>query len=118
MALVLVVEDEFLIRMHAVALAEEAGHTVIAAESADAAISILETRRDVEIVFSDVHMPGTMDGMKLLEVIRERWSPIRLVLTSGKIPRGEASLPGGSVFLAKPYGFDALSGALSQAAPA
>jgi CheY-like chemotaxis protein len=103
MAVILVVDDELIIRMGAIDALEEAGHHVIDAENADAAIAILERRSDIEIVFSDVRMPGTMDGIRLLHVIRMRWPPIRLILTSGTPIPGLDALPSGTRFLSKPY---------------
>jgi len=108
MALVLVVEDEFLVRKNAVDLIEQAGHHVLEAADADEAIRILESRNDIQIVFSDVQMPGTMDGVRLLQIIRDRWPPIRLILTSGRALSPNSTLPSGSVFVPKPYSFDAL----------
>ena len=116
MALVLVVDDEALVRMNAVAMIEQAGHQVIEAANADEAIRILDSRFDIEIVFSDVSMPGSMDGLRLVHLIRDRWPPIRLILASGKsLPEG-AMPPEGSVFLCKPYDFEDLTGALARAA--
>jgi two-component system, response regulator PdtaR len=116
MALVLVVDDEALVRMNAVDMIEHAGHQVIEAANADEAIRILESRFDIEIVFSDVTMPGSMDGLRLLHLIRHRWPPIRLILASGKsLPEG-AKPPEGSVFLCKPYDLGDVTGALARAA--
>jgi two-component system, response regulator PdtaR len=108
MAVILVVDDEEIVRMGAVDLLEEAGHVVIEANSADAAIIILERRTDIEIVFSDVRMPGTMDGVRLLHLIRRRWPPIRLILTSGTPVVGIDELPEGTGFIPKPYAQNAL----------
>jgi CheY-like chemotaxis protein len=116
MALVLVIDDELLIRMNAVELIKQAGHRVIEATNADEAIQILESRVDIEVVFSDVTMPGSMDGLKLVHYIRNRWPPIRLILASGKgLPLG-AKPPEGAVFLCKPYDYGDLVGALARAA--
>ncbi|HEY3637147.1 MAG TPA: response regulator [Rhizomicrobium sp.] len=112
----LIVEDEFLIRMGAVDIARRAGHETLEAANADEAIRILESRNDIEIVLSDVQMPGTMDGVRLLQVIRDRWPPIRLILTSGKVLTEVANLPKGSVFLPKPYNYEELSEAFAKAA--
>jgi CheY-like chemotaxis protein len=81
---VLVVEDEFLVRMQAVDMIEEAGFDAIEANNADEAIRLLETRKDIRIVFTDIEMPGSMDGLRLARAIRDRWPPIELILTSGK----------------------------------
>ena len=108
MAVVLVVEDELIVRMGAVDALEEAGHVVIEAENADAAIDVLERRSDIEVVFSDVRMPGSMDGLRLLHVIRRRWPPIRLILTSGTPIPTMDKLPQGTRFLSKPYAHEDL----------
>jgi two-component system, response regulator PdtaR len=95
---------------------ERAGHQVLEAADADEAIRILEGRMDIEIVFSDVSMPGSMDGLRLLHLIRTRWPPIRLILASGRnLPDG-AKPPEGSVFLCKPYSVGDVTGALARAA--
>ena len=112
MAVVLIVEDEFLIRIMAADFARDAGHEAIEAANADEAIRILEGRTDIEIVFSDVSMPGTMDGVRLMQMIRNRWPPIRLILTSAKSLRQDAGVPQGTFFVPKPYGFEDLSRAL------
>jgi CheY-like chemotaxis protein len=113
MTIVLVVDDEPLIRMNAVDLVEQAGFTALEAGSADEAIEILMSRNDIYAVFSDVQMPGSMDGIRLLKVIRDRWPPVRLILTSGKPLPDDADLPSGSAFLPKPYGFPELRAALA-----
>ena len=100
---VLVVEDEFVVRMNAVSLLEEAGFGVLEAGSADEAIALLESRRDIRIVFTDINMPGSMDGLRLAHAIRNRWPPIELVLTSGKMRVRNEDLPARGRFLSKPY---------------
>jgi len=102
-AVVLVVEDEHLIRMNAIEMIEEAGFDVIAASNADEAIRILELRNDIRAVFTDVHMPGSMDGLRLARVVRDRWPPVALIVTSGHSNVLEADLPTGGRFLHKPY---------------
>lgn len=100
---ILIVEDEFLIRMDAVDTIRSGGFDVVEAENADGAISILESRFDITIVFTDVQMPGSMDGLKLAAAIRGRWPPILIVATSGLVEIREDDLPAGSRFLPKPY---------------
>jgi two-component system, response regulator PdtaR len=73
---VLVVEDDFLSRLHAVNLVEDAGYVAVEAFNADEAIHILETRKDIRIVFTDINMPGSMDGLKLAHAIRKRGLPL------------------------------------------
>src|SRR5262249_17101981 len=90
---VLVVEDEFLSRLHAVNLVEDAGYEAIEASNAEEAIAILEARKDIRIVFTDVDMPGTMDGLKLAHAIRTRWPPIELIVTSGHFNLSDTDMP-------------------------
>lgn len=100
---VLVVEDEALLRANAVAMIEDAGFDVVAAGDADEAIAILEARPDIHVVFTDIQMPGSMDGLKLAKFVRSRWPPIKLIATSGQIAVRDGDLPEGGVFLPKPY---------------
>jgi CheY-like chemotaxis protein len=79
---ILVVEDEVLVRMMAVAIAEDGGFKALSAASADEAIGILESRSDVRLVFTDVNMPGSMNGLRLAHAVRGRWPPIELLVTS------------------------------------
>jgi CheY-like chemotaxis protein len=105
---VLVVEDEPLLRMLAVDIVEEAGFEAVEAAGAAEAIVILETRTDIRIVFSDIDMPGGMDGMRLAACIRDRWPPIEIVLTSGMLRETDVDMPPRSVFFAKPYSMQAV----------
>ena len=100
---VLLVEDEQLLRMDAVEMISSAGFDVVEAANADDAIEILEVRRDIVVVFTDIQMPGSMDGLKLARAVRGRWPPIKIVATSGLVDVGEKDLPEGGRFLAKPY---------------
>jgi CheY-like chemotaxis protein len=100
---VLVVEDENLIRLSALDMVEEGGFEAIAASDADEAIRILESRNDIRAVFTDVHMPGSMDGLRLARVVRNRWPPVALIVTSGRRSVLETDLPPGGRFLDKPY---------------
>lgn len=100
---VLVVEDEWLLRMDAANVIAAAGFEVVEAANADAAIEILETRRDITVVFTDIQMPGSMDGLKLARAVRGRWPPIKIVATSGHVQFSETDLPEGGRFLPKPY---------------
>jgi CheY-like chemotaxis protein len=100
---VLIVEDELLTRMNAVEMIEEAGFEVIEAKNADDAIAILEVRLDIRVVFTNIQMPGSMDGLKLAAAVRDRWPPIKIVATSGHHAIRDGELPEGSAFLQKPY---------------
>lgn len=110
---ILVVDDISLIRMGAVDLLTEAGFQVVEAESADEAIRVLESRPDIHLAFTDVGMPGTMDGVKLSHCIRDRWPPVKLIVASGQTILAESQLPAGGRFFAKPYDDGALIGAIS-----
>jgi CheY-like chemotaxis protein len=101
--LVLVVEDEPLLRMAAVDMVEEAGFEPVEAADATEAVRILEARFDIRIVFSDIDMPRGIDGMKLAALIRNRWPPIDIILTSGHVDASEVDLPVRSMFFSKPY---------------
>src|ERR1700681_3467573 len=111
---VLIVEDEFLLRMDAVDMIEAAGFEVVEAANADEAIEILEARRDITVVFTDIQMPGSMDGLKLARAVRGRWPPIKIVATSGLVDVGEKDLPEGGRFLRKPYQAKALANVLLE----
>jgi|ERR1700716_1923486 CheY-like chemotaxis protein len=100
---VLVVEDEFLIRMHAVEIIQDAGFDVVEAADANEAIAILESRRDIRVVFTDIRMPGSMDGLKLAHAVRDRWPPVHIIATSGYHAITATDLPAGSLLLLKPY---------------
>jgi CheY-like chemotaxis protein len=109
---VLVVEDEPLQRMMAVLTVEEAGFEAIDVGSADEAVKVLESRDDIRIVFTDVQMPGSMDGLKLAAAIRDRWPPIEIIVTSGIVDVPNLLLPARSRFFAKPYDSDKVSAAM------
>lgn len=101
---VLVVEDEPLVRMTAADELEEAGFQVLEAANADVALTVLEARADeVQVLFTDVDMPGSMDGMALAEKVNERWPHIRLLISSGYACPQPDTIPDHGHFLPKPY---------------
>jgi len=102
-AAVLIVEDEPLIRTSAIYLIESTGFEVYEAGSADAAIALLELHEEICLIFTDVDMPGSMDGLKLAHYVRGRWPPVKIIVTSGHVKVAEESLPAGGLFLHKPY---------------
>jgi CheY-like chemotaxis protein len=97
-SVILVVEDSPLILMSALDLVTSAGFEGVGAENADEAIAILEARADIHLVFTDVEMPGTIDGVKLAHYIRNRWPPIHLIVASGSTILEERQLPPGRYF--------------------
>src|SRR6185369_3534723 len=96
---VLIVEDEFLVRMDTRAALETAGFDVLEAGDADEAIAILSASNDIRLIFTDVHMPGSMDGLKLVHFIRDRWPPVKVVATSGHARITDSDLPEGVRFV-------------------
>ena len=100
---ILIVEDEFLLRMDSAEMIENAGFEVIQAGNADEAIAILQARPAIHVIFTDVQMPGSMDGLKLARFVRNHWPPIKILATSGLVRVVADDLPAGSVFLPKPY---------------
>lgn len=101
--LILVVEDIPLIRWNAVSMFEDAGFAVLEAGNADEAVVLLADNVGVCLVFTDVSMPGTMDGLELAAFIRSRWPAMRLIVASGRTIIGEGQLPEGAKFFRKPY---------------
>jgi len=101
-AVVLVVEDEMLLRMRAVDMVEDAGYTSIEAVDADQAVAILEARSDVALMLTDIQMPGSMDGLKLAHAVHRRWPPIKIMLVSGQLKLANIDIPLDSRFFGKP----------------
>ena len=112
--MVLIVEDEFLLRIDASEMIEAAGFGVVEASNADQAIEILEARPDITTVFTDIQMPGSMDGLKLARAIRGRWPPINIVATSGHVGVRETDLPEGERFVPKPHSSGQVTGVLRE----
>jgi CheY-like chemotaxis protein len=100
---VLVVEDEVLIRMAAVAMIRSAGFEALQAANADDATKILEARDDIRVVFTDINLPGSMDGLKLAAAVRGRWPPVEFIITSGRRTPTADDMPERSLFIGKPY---------------
>jgi two-component system, response regulator PdtaR len=100
---VLVVEDELLIRLAICEELEAEGCDVMTAPNADEAIRLLESRNDISTIFTDIDMPGSMDGLKLAAAVRDRWPPVNIIVTTGKRPPSDDELPVNSRFVRKPY---------------
>ena len=111
---VLIVEDEILVRMNAAEMIGDAGFDVVEARNADEAIEILEAFPNVHVVFTDIQMPGSMDGLRLARFVRSRWPPIKIVATSGFVKIGTHDLPEGSRFLPKLYRQEQIVATLSE----
>lgn len=115
-AIVLVVEDDPLLRLMATEFIEDAGFDVVEAENADKAVAILEMRTDIRIVFTDIDMPGSMDGIKLAAAVRDRWPPIEIIIVSGHKSEQDVTLPMRAVFYSKPYDINIVTAKLHQMA--
>ena len=109
---VLVVEDEMVLRMRAVDIVEDAGFAAVEAVNADEAISILEARSDISLLFTDIQMPGSMDGLKLAHAVHDRWPAIKIILVSGQVNPSEAERPTDSRFFGKPLGVEEMTAQL------
>jgi two-component system, response regulator PdtaR len=111
---VLVVEDDILLRWTATAIIEQAGFDVVEAGTGVEAMSLLEKRSDIRTVFTDVEMPGSINGLQLAHLIRTRWPSIGIMATSGQLRLREDDLPEGARFLHKPYAVEHLADALKD----
>ena len=111
---VLIVEDEVLLRWTTVSVIDETGFNAFEAGSAVEAISILERRSDVWAVVTDVQMPGSIDGLKLAHLISIRWPKVKVIVTSGRLRLREDDLPAGGRYLQKPYEPSQLTGILED----
>ena len=99
---VLVVEDEMVLRMRAVDIVEDAGFNAVEAVNADEALLILESRSDISLLFTDIQMPGSIDGLKLAHAVHKRWPAIKIVLVSGKVKLSDTDKPADSRYFGKP----------------
>lgn len=109
----LIVEDEFFVRFYGADLLTEFGFLVLQAGDAREALRLLENHKDISLVFSDVQMPGPIDGLELAQLIHRRWPRIALLITSGR-PIGSDKLPSSAGFLPKPYDDKALAHHIAQ----
>jgi CheY-like chemotaxis protein len=110
----LIVEDEPLIRMCAVDFAEEAGYVAYEASDAGEALKILEGGVQVEILFTDITLPGAMDGLALAELVAERWPQMRVMLASGALAGLPIDVAPTAFRLPKPYGITQFLSAVEQ----
>lgn len=114
---VLVVEDEPFLRLDALDMVEEAGFRAYEAADAGEAIAMLEAHPEIAILFTDVDMPGRMDGLRLAHYVHDRWPPVRIVVTSGRHLIGARDLPDEGQFFAKPYPHAAVTQTLQSLCP-
>lgn len=102
-AIILIIEDEPIIRMTVADDFVAAGFEVLEASNADEALAILESERQITAIFSDIDMPGSMDGLELAWLVRDRWPPVQIILTSGHKKPQTRELPDRVHFFPKPY---------------
>jgi CheY-like chemotaxis protein len=112
---VLVVDDEAMLRFLATDVLEENGFQVLEAEDARAALKVLANHPDVRVLFTDVNMPGALDGLDLAREAHARWPDIKLVITSGRPRPADKDIPDDGRFVAKPYSPDSLVGEIRKA---
>jgi CheY-like chemotaxis protein len=111
---ILVVEDEMALRMRAVDIVQDAGFNPVEAVNADEALSILESRSDISLLFTDIQMPGSIDGLKLAHAVNKRWPAIKIILVSGQVKLSDTEKPADSRFFGKPLEVKAIIAELQQ----
>ena len=100
---ILVVDDEPIIRLDAVAMMEDAGFAVIEAADAREALDVMTAHDDISVLFTDINMPGPFDGLELARQVHDRWPEVQLVITSGRVMLSQTEIPDHGHFIAKPY---------------
>jgi CheY-like chemotaxis protein len=100
--IVLVVEDDMILRMRAIDMVDDAGYVSVEAVDADEALAILQSRSDIALLFTDIQMPGSMDGLELAHAVHERWPLIKIIIVSGQLKLSGSQLPRDSRFFGKP----------------
>jgi two-component system, response regulator PdtaR len=111
---VLLVEDEPLVRELDIDVLQESGFRVLEARTADEAFDILKTRPDVHVVFTDVDMPGSLNGFEFARLVHQGWPAIPILVTSGKLQPQPGDLPPNATFLPKPFRPEGLARLLEQ----
>ena len=113
-----VVDDDFLIRMDAMEILGEAGFRVLDAEHGDAALDLLAGRHpDVALLFTDVQMPGTLDGFGLARLVAESWPHIAIVVASGTMRPSAGDIPDKARFIPKPFSAEIVRAHVSEILP-
>jgi DNA-binding NtrC family response regulator len=100
---VIVVEDEPIVRMDIAMSLQDAGFIVLEASNADEAIALLNAHSEIRLMFTDIDMPGSMDGLKLAKAVRGRWPPVKIIIASGQRDLNDEVLPVEGKFFSKPY---------------
>lgn len=114
----LVVDDEVFIRMDAMGILEDAGFATLEAATGDAGITALETADGkAKLLFTDVQMPGVIDGFALAREVARRWPQIGIVVASGAVKPGPGDLPEGATFIEKPFSAELVHDHLCKVLP-
>lgn len=116
-ATILIVENEALVRLEVGHWLAEMGLIVFAANEADEAIALLDAHLEIEILLTDIKMPGSMDGVRLAHHVRGRWPRVKIIVVSGLLNTPQSDLPRNSVFIPKPFGREILRGAVARLTP-
>ena len=111
---VIVVEDEAIVRMDFAMSLQDEGFIVLEASNADEAIRLLDTHPEIRLMFTDVDMPGSMDGLKLAEAVRDRWPPVKIIIASGHRQLRDDLLPIDGKFFGKPYDHASIISAMRE----
>ena len=111
---ILVADDDELIRLHASELLEESGYTVVEADNAEEALLVMEARKDVRLLFTDIQMPPGIDGLELARQVHRRWPSVLLVITSAQVQPTRAEIADDGRFIRKPYRAKDLLGQISE----
>jgi len=111
---ILVVDDEPLLRMDLEDSLYIAGYQVVAAGNADEAVAILSQRNDIGLVVTDIHMPGSMDGLALLQTIRDRWPPVRIMIASSQTRFAPGQIPDDVPVFSKPFAYASINAKARQ----
>jgi len=115
--LILIVEDEADVRLSTVNAIEVMGYRTLGAADSGEALALLDSRRDIDLMLTDVRMPGEMDGAELAFTVRSRWPRVGIIVVSGYFDPKGSRLPPGAAFLSKPYRMAELRSVIEQQLP-
>lgn len=107
-ASILIVEDDAFVRVLGVGMLVDAGFRVIEAVDGDKALELLAADSDVQLLFTDINLPGTIDGLALARQVHDRWPHIGIIIASARPMPQLRELPAGSHFHRKPYDAEAV----------
>src|ERR1700722_2388668 len=100
---ILIVENEALVCLEFAHWLEKMGSVVLLASDADEAITLLDAHREIQLMITDIKMPGSMDGIRLAHHVRDRWPPVKIIVVSGMADTRQSDLPKRSIFISKPF---------------